>query len=87
MTRAILKNTKISPNACHPVLKYGPMDMSYYHLKKLQGHISSHGHVTRALGILTIVRLFRRGKLISTFFTFVQVSFLNFEEIATAVSV
>lgn len=88
MTRTILKNTKISPNACHLVLKYSLMDPSYYHLKKLEGHISSHGHVTSALGILTSVRLFRRGKLSSTFFsTLCSYSFLNLEEIAISVSV
>ena len=41
MTRAKLKNTKVSPNACHPVLKYSLMDMSYYHLKEPQGQITS----------------------------------------------
>ena len=41
MTRAKLKNTKVSPNSCHLVLKYSLMDMSYYHLKDPQGQITS----------------------------------------------
>lgn len=38
MTRTTLKNTKIS----RLVLKYNLVDISYYHLKKLQGQITSH---------------------------------------------
>ena len=41
MTRAKLKNIKISPNACHLVLKYSLVDMSYYDLKDPQGQITS----------------------------------------------
>lgn len=70
------------------MLKYSPMDLSYYYLKKLQRHISSHGHVTSALGILSSVRPFRKGKLSSIFFSpLCSYSFLNLEESAISVSV
>lgn len=65
MTRATLKNTEISPNACHLVLKYSLMDMSYNHLKKLQGHITSREAILNALGILTMRSFFRKGELSS----------------------
>lgn len=79
MTRINMKNTKISPNSYHLVLKYSLVDMSYYHLKDPQGaDYKSEGYLKHP-GNAFHHETFRKGELAILFSPLCHYPILNFD--------